>query len=381
MEGTYHARFAHQYCSTGHGPPLPDIPDPPQSVRLTGAVGEGGRNAAEDVLAVQRRLNLIAPADGGPTPALVEDGKCGPLTKAAILKFQRRYPELLKDGRIDPDKNTWKKLVALSGGLPVASSALPKPPASGGSGQTVSAKDSIEVQKGLILALFATKARVFASISALDGAQRELGQVELYRSFSSALKPMTLHQAYADKLATLVELPQVDRCFHIVNPNMALAGTQDVLRRLRKVYLDMVDVIVATLITTPAAEQSDVKRFIRSAPNASFLRMYPPNGAVANAEEGGWWKKNANLSHILVNDTRLDAADLATTILHEMSHFVSHSTSFQIGDHHPTGLYKGAFNDSHAQAVRNSFCYEWYSMLATFPSNRKLSNADLPSLA
>ena len=71
-----------------------------------------------------------------------------------------------------------------------------------------------------------TQYRVFSAIQSLDQAGAELAQVETFRIFNSALKPMTLHQAYQAKLSTLVELPQVDRCFHLVNPKMTLAGAE-----------------------------------------------------------------------------------------------------------------------------------------------------------
>src|SRR3954454_9336784 len=84
---------------------------------LTGSVGQGGVNRAGDVRNVQSRFNRVAPEDGGPDSMLDVDGLCGPLTRGAILHFQQHHPELLHDGRIDPDKNTWKKLLALSGGI------------------------------------------------------------------------------------------------------------------------------------------------------------------------------------------------------------------------------------------------------------------------
>jgi hypothetical protein len=378
MDGIYHARFANGLCSVSRGGQVPDGPE-----SLSGSVGEGGQNRPADVLEVQERLNAIATDAGGPIQQLAEDGICGGYTKAAILKFQRRWPELLKDGRIDPDKNTWKKLVSRSVEFEFASAGtpLPKVAAFGAkpSKKKKSSPDPPAVQLFLTTALHLTQYRIFAAIQSLDQAGAELAQLEAFRIFSSALKPMTLHQAYQAQLSTLVELPQVDRCFHLVNPNMTLAGAKDVLRRLRKVFADMLDVIVATIITTPAAEKSDEKRFVRSAPDAAFKKMYPPSGAIANAQEGGWWKKNANKEHILYNASFLAAPDVCTTLLHEMSHFVSHFSSYQVGDHHKSGLYQGAFNDTHYQAVRNSFCYEWYAMLAQFKFMRPTPNASLPS--
>jgi hypothetical protein len=357
-----------------------ELPDAP--IALSGSVGAGGNNRIPDVLAVQGKLNAIAEGQGGPLQPLAEDGISGSNTRAAILKFQRRYtPELVSDGRVDPDKNTWKKLVSLSAiSEPVgAGSPLPKVSAPGaGRRPAPPQRDTPAVQNFLTAALHLTQYRIYAAIQSLDQARVELVQVQQFQTFSSALRRMTLHEAYTSRLSTLAELPTVDRCFHLVHTKMTFAGVTDVLRRLRKVFKDMLDVIVATIITTPKAEKSDARRFVRSASDASFKKMYPPRGAIANAEEGGWWQKNANSAHILYNESFLSAPDICTTLLHEMSHFVSHSSSYQIGDHHNSGLYRGAFNDTHQQAVRNSFCYEWFAMLAQFKFMRSTPNAALP---
>lgn len=78
---------------------------------LSGSVGRGGRNASADVKAIQAALNAVDPADGGPTLKLAVDGICGPLTTAAIEKYQRRQMGW-SDGRIDPDGPTIHHLQA-----------------------------------------------------------------------------------------------------------------------------------------------------------------------------------------------------------------------------------------------------------------------------
>src|SRR5262249_38738417 len=156
------------------------------------------------------------------------------------------WPDLVqKDGRIDPDKNTWKKLVVLSQGtlLPKGAVSAAKP----GKKKKQTPRDTPEVQTLLTLQMHITQQRIFAAIQSIDQAKSELAQVEAFRIFSSALRPMTLHEAYQARLSTLVELPTVDRCFHLVNPRMTLGGANDVLRRLRKVFADMLDVIIATI--------------------------------------------------------------------------------------------------------------------------------------
>jgi hypothetical protein len=375
MDGALHAKLFKRDCEVlagGGGIPALDV--------LSGSVGQGGQNRPADVREVQERLNAVAPDAGGPFVLLVEDGVCGSATKAAILKFQKRYGELLKDDLVDSNKNTWKKLKALTdvddGDEPVQAKGAvgaakkgkkKKPP-----------RDTPTVQSFLTGALHLTQFRIIAAIQSLDQAKTELTQVQAFQVINAALKPMTLHQAYLARKSTLVELPEVDRCFHVTGANMTVGGVEDSLRRLRKVFSDMMDVIVATIISSPAAEASDVKRFVRTAPDISFKRMYPPDGAVANAPQGGWWKKDANKAHILVNASTFKQPDIITTLLHEMSHFVSHISSYQIGDHHKTGLYQGAFNDTHDQAVKNSFCYEWFAMLALFKQMRTTPNVSMP---
>lgn len=74
------------------------------SISIGSSVGKGGGNAAADVRTVQARLNALMPP--GRT-RLAVDGKCGPLTIAAIREFQTvvcgmRWP----DGRVDPGGKT-----------------------------------------------------------------------------------------------------------------------------------------------------------------------------------------------------------------------------------------------------------------------------------
>ncbi|MET3900989.1 peptidoglycan hydrolase-like protein with peptidoglycan-binding domain [Devosia sp. UYZn731] len=377
----HQARLANGQCAVVGKGQSPDAPVAP--VGLSGSVGAGGQNRAPDVLAVQSRLNSISAEAGGPLRPLAEDGISGSNTRAAILKFQRRYsPELVSDGRVDPDKNTWKKLISLTDGSEAAGAggALPKVAAPGaGRRPNTPARDSAAVQTFLTAAMHFAQYRVIAAIQSLDQAGVELVQVQQFQILNSGIRPMTLHAAYTARLSSLVELPEVDRCFHLVHPRMTIAGVKDVLRRLQKVYRDMLDVIVKTIITTPKAEKSDVRRFVRTASDASLRRTHPPSGAIADAEVGGWWKKNANEAHIRYNDTYMSAPDICTTLLHEMSHFVSHASSYEIGPHHNSGLYQGAFNDTHHQAVRNSFCYEWFAMLAQFKFLRSKPNAALPN--
>lgn len=73
------------------------------------SVGQGGFNRKDDVLKIQRLLNLIAVGDGGPMPPLAEDGLVGPKTIGAIRGFQR-FHHTGSDGRVDPNGPTLKKM-------------------------------------------------------------------------------------------------------------------------------------------------------------------------------------------------------------------------------------------------------------------------------
>lgn len=76
---------------------------------IAGSVGKGGVNRAPDAATVQYLLNCVPKASGGPNPELVVDGICGPLTKAAILKFQMARGGYC-DGRVDAGGPTIKVL-------------------------------------------------------------------------------------------------------------------------------------------------------------------------------------------------------------------------------------------------------------------------------
>jgi hypothetical protein len=78
---------------------------------IKGSVGAGGgKNTDTDVEIVQRMLNAVPMLIGPPSPLLKEDGDCGPMTIAAIKRFQKRAELAVQDGRIDPGKTTHQRL-------------------------------------------------------------------------------------------------------------------------------------------------------------------------------------------------------------------------------------------------------------------------------
>jgi hypothetical protein len=72
---------------------------------IGGSVGTGGRNTASDVRTIQEALNRIPASNGGPVPLLAVDGIVGPLTTAAIRRFQTPHVGFA-DGRVDPAGQT-----------------------------------------------------------------------------------------------------------------------------------------------------------------------------------------------------------------------------------------------------------------------------------
>ncbi len=79
---------------------------------ITAAVGAGGANHRNDAMLIQSLLNLVPAAAGGPAKLLKVDGLVGPLTIAAIRRFQSKFG--FSDGRIDPGGRTLSQLSAFS---------------------------------------------------------------------------------------------------------------------------------------------------------------------------------------------------------------------------------------------------------------------------
>ena len=83
---------------------------------ISGPVG-AGHGKPDDITVVQRFLNALLPAEGGPDLVLAEDGICGPKTQAAINKYQK-FAVGFVDGRIDPQGKTIRALTGFIVGSP-----------------------------------------------------------------------------------------------------------------------------------------------------------------------------------------------------------------------------------------------------------------------
>jgi len=82
-------------------------------IAISQPVGQGplARNKPDDVSTIQDALNQVTVAGevGGALPFLKVDGKCGPKTNAAIVRFQKLQLGF-SDGVIEPGKKTIAKL-------------------------------------------------------------------------------------------------------------------------------------------------------------------------------------------------------------------------------------------------------------------------------
>ena len=77
-------------------------------IQITSSVGRMARNTMRDVRTVQERLNFLMQPSW---KRLVEDGLCGPMTKAVIGDFQSKVLGFQKpDERVDPAARTIKAL-------------------------------------------------------------------------------------------------------------------------------------------------------------------------------------------------------------------------------------------------------------------------------
>lgn len=81
---------------------------------IANSVGRGGFNAATDCKTVQTLLNAVPATLGGPASALAIDGYCGPLTTAAIGRFQSVQFNWA-DLRVDPGGPTLIRLNIVTG--------------------------------------------------------------------------------------------------------------------------------------------------------------------------------------------------------------------------------------------------------------------------
>lgn len=85
-------------------------------ISIAASVGIHGANFSSDVVKIQDALNQVPPEEGGASPKLDTDCKCGPKTKKAIQLFQlKHFGWKGSDGLIEPGKQTLAKLNEILG--------------------------------------------------------------------------------------------------------------------------------------------------------------------------------------------------------------------------------------------------------------------------
>lgn len=312
-------------CSLCDGPPYDG------EIVIGGSVGRGGRNSPEDVRTIQRALNDVDPADGGPILKLAVDGVAGPLTIAAIEKYQKRQLGW-SDGRVDTDEPT---IHALNGyaAPQKGKKAKPKPPPKATAAQNKAFIERI----GALL----PRARHWTEMAQLkiDMAVEFLqkGKVRPHDPFPA------LHDIGRPELALF------DKYFH--TEKLATATRIHQLHGAKQVYGDMQTVITELLLQAPMFGWG--VGYFQPDPADGTLAA---NGYVAYTFYGGWHQRRKNGTPRLSGDDNykgrkdlredtiffpvgslLTKSDnfMMETIIHELAHFVGPGpkSGDRVGDH------------------------------------------------
>lgn len=303
------------------------------SITITGSVGRGGRNMAADVKTIQSALNEVSPIDGGPAPKLKVDGVVGPLTIAAIEKYQRRQIGRA-DGRVDPDGPTIRALNgASSGNSPAQKAAKPTPPPKA----TPEQNTAFIARIGSLL----PRARHWTSMAQMK-IDMALGYV--HKGPADPKDPFpSLHDIGKSDLALF------DKYFHS-EKNAKTTRIQQ-LRRVRTVYDSMQTVMTGSLLEAPMFGWG-VGVFQPDPLDGTLAAK----GYVAYTFPGGWRaqrkdgtpRRAADDNYTGPGDLRQDGiyfpigklmarSDnfMIETMIHELAHFVGPNgdSSEHIGDH------------------------------------------------
>jgi len=116
------------------------------SANILQSVGKNGINRRDDVIAIQKQLNVIIRQLD--LPPLTVDGDAGSKTITAIMEFQRRIVNLsMPDGRIDPNGRTLHALNTAAGGT--APGVVDAAPVTSG-GRTVTYKSGIPADRRIV---------------------------------------------------------------------------------------------------------------------------------------------------------------------------------------------------------------------------------------
>jgi len=310
--------------------------DPPSApgVAIDGSVGRGGRNLPNDVRTIQAALNNVSSADGGPTLKLAVDGFVGPLTVAAIEKYQTRKLGWA-DGRIDPDGPTIHALNGQSGGVaaPAKGGAAPTPPPKATAEQNAKFVERI----GLLL----PRARHWIAMAQLN---IDMASEFVRRAPAGRSDPFpSLHDIGKSQLGLF------DKYFHAGKHSNATKLQQ--LQKAKRIYDSMTTVITHSLLEAPMFGWG-----------VGYFQPDPADGTlaalnyVAYTFYGGWQARRPDGRPRLSGDDnykgRKDLREdtiffpvgqlltktdnyMLETIIHELAHFVGPGVKSpdRIGDH------------------------------------------------
>ncbi len=341
MSLEYIVRSANCRC---HAPRV--MPREVLGLKISASVGDHGAYVPADTRIIQAALNQLVPEAGGANPELAVDGICGPKTIKAIRVFQAmHFAPAQVDGRIDPENYSIRKLREL------LNSSAKK--GSGGGGKSKPLPVTPDDQVAAHMFLYLSQWRIRLAIVALDYAVMELDE----HGGKGKEKPSKAWGAH---------LKMVDRCFHVLGAHSDVASIRATIRRIRRVFASMYEVIANTLVTTPQDELTGRRRYIVVEPANVINARWPqyPKGVLADAAKGGWALRNGKAGRISLNRDTLYRPDAVITVIHEMAHFVSSQDTYFIEDH---AYYQASLKLDHYLAVRTAACYEYMVFFATFP--------------
>jgi peptidoglycan hydrolase-like protein with peptidoglycan-binding domain len=343
--------------------------DDDSTLSITQSVGERGTNRAADVRTIQEALNRVDPRAGGPNPKLAVDGICGPLTKAAIWRFQSaHFGAKQADSRVDPNQFTIAKLRELSGSAAKtgAAPAAPTPGNNkGGPG------DKVNLHAFVHMALY----RVYPVITLIRAARTEL-------VMAAALSEPKLDKDATPRSVNLAigrNMAAVQRCFKLLGGHGQTSGTAfSHLSRIERVFVDIATALANTLIVPANDFDTGKADYVRIVSDDTLRAMHHKD-ILADATLGGWSQRNGNQARVRFNFKNLYSLNVMTTVIHEMAHFVSSgSTYVRIWDY---GYYRKALSLSHTLMVSNAESYAWLAHFAAWPDHVLKDTTDLPPLA
>lgn len=308
-----------------------------QAVTVSSSVGLRSANIPPDVTNIQKALNRISPAQGGPTTPLTPDGSSGQKTVEAIQNFQlHHFGWNGADGKIDPNGETLARINH------VLSRPQEAPP-------QVYPPDAPEVTDTLdkTMKIHLVEARQW---------------VHETRYELMALEP------FIDSLAVNSETyARLNNVFAIgQSPNR-----RQTLRKILQVYNDM-----ESAFQRHDAGQNPVFELYRGKATGTYSNStgaiiaftsaagFYRNGAERNSWEFGKTRddKIYLMPSGMVNETRTDLRFYISVLIHELAHFV--------GGWHSVGTIEDwSRHETLIERLRAANCYQHYAQSVRYRTN------------